>query len=116
MLIKKIVYFGGIIFAVIIINDLAHSIFSLWQKNELLEQREEMLVLERKKNVALKNKLKLVTGPQFIEEEARNKLFLVKPGEGVVMAVPTASAAASGRVVKREEKKANWLLWWEMFF
>ena len=79
MFVKKIVYFVVVIAALVIINDLAHSIISLWQKSELLDQRQQSLNVERAKNTELKKRLKSVSGPQFIEEEARNKLFLVKP-------------------------------------
>lgn len=117
MSIKKIVFFVFIVFSLFIINDLTHSIFNLWQKNDLLDRARRTLSLEKKKNDELKKRLKDTAQPQFIEKEARNKLFLVKPGEGIVVAGPTVYMQASpSSMVKPVEKRPNWKQWWEMFF
>ncbi len=114
--IKKIVFFGFMLVCIIIINDLIHSIYNLWQKNELLVERQQALVEEEKKNREFKKKIQIVTAPEFIEEEARNKLFLVKPGEGIVVVAPTVYLSASRSATVTVDRTPYWKQWWEVFF
>ena len=116
MPLKKIVFFVFIVFSLFIINDLAHSIYNLWQKRDLVDRAKRTLSTEKKKNDELKRRLKDVVQPQFIEKEARDKLFLVKPGEGIVVVEPTVYMAASSSAEKPTDKQPNWKQWWEMFF
>lgn len=116
MVIKKIVFFVFIIFAIFVINDLAQSIYNLWQKNDLIDQSEQMLAQEKEKNNELKKKLNDVKAPNFVEEEARNKLFMVKPGEGIVVIAPTEYLHNKPTQVKFVEKRPNWQQWWDTFF
>ena len=85
MSIKKVAFFIIIIFSVIIINNLARSIYSLWQKNHLVTDARTEVEKEKRENDELKRKLAQVQTPEFVEEEARNKLFMAKPGEGVIV-------------------------------
>lgn len=117
MSLKKIVFFVFIVFSLFIINDLSHSIYNLWQKNDLIDRARRTLSTEKKKNDEIKNRLKDVAQPQFIEKEARDKLFLVKPGEGVVVALPTVYMQASGSSTEKSiNSQSNWKQWWETFF
>lgn len=117
MPIKKIVFFGFIIFSFFVINDSLHSIYSLWQKHDLLDKAKRELSVEKKKNSDFKQQLSVVTAPNFVEEEARNKLFLVKPGEGIVVVAPDEDVVASSSTsVKTVEKRANWQQWRDVFF
>lgn len=117
MLIKKIVYFIFIVISLFIINELVHSIYGLWQKQSLIDESRQALNFEKKKNIDLKNRLKVVNQPQFIEQEARNKLFLVRPGEGIVVIAPTEYLKASRSAGEKSlDTRPNWLKWWEVFF
>lgn len=116
MLLKKIVYFIFIIISVFIINDLVHSIYNLWQKNDLIDQAKNALTLEKKKNNDLKKRIKTVTGPQFVEEEARNKLFMVRPGEGIVVVAPTTNLKPKSMKNSVRETRPNWRQWWDTLF
>ncbi len=117
MSIKKIVFFGFIIFSFFVINDSLHSIYSLWQKHDLLDRAKRTLSVERKKNSGFKQQLGVVMAPHFIEEEARDKLFLVKPGEGIVVVAPTEYFHASLSVQHNSiERRANWQQWRDVFF
>lgn len=64
----------------------------------------------------LKNRLTRVKSQDFVEEEARNKLFMVKPGESTII-IPTATIhnAVITKAVKKIEKP-NWEQWKELFF
>lgn len=113
---KKITFFVVIITSLFVINHLVHTIYTLWQKKNLVVKEHMFLEVEKKKNANLKKQLALVNKPQFIEEEARDKLFLSKPGEGVVvipsnLLKPTPSAAS-----KSQDTRQNWEKWWDLFF
>lgn len=117
MPLKKIGFFIIVVFFLFIINDLMHSIYNLWQKHDLTDRARRTLSAEKKKNDELEEQLRDVTQPQFIEKEARDKLFLVKPGEGIVVIEPTVYMQASGSSEgKFKDKRPNWRQWWETFF
>lgn len=105
---KKIVYFLTIAVCLIIINNLIHSIYDLWDKQDLVVRAEKELQNEKEENQRLKSRLVYVKSNEFIEEEARNKLFMVKPGESGVI-VP------ADLLEKKEKKKdlelPNWQKW-----
>lgn len=92
------------------INGLAHSIYDLWTKRDVVTQAKKKLEQEKTENQKLKSELSHVKTKEFIEEEARNKLFLVKPDEKVVI-IPVASKSAE----KKEAPKTNWQKWLELF-
>ena len=83
--IKKVAFFITIVVCLIIINGLIRSIFDLWNKQDVVVRAREDLNQEKQKNEELKVQLGYVKSEQFVEEEARNKLFLVKPGESDVI-------------------------------
>jgi cell division protein FtsB len=115
MSIKKILFFTIIIASVFIINNLVHSIYTLWQKQHLVENARRDLESEREENQELKRRLSLALDPHFIEEEARNKLFLTKPGEGVIV-IPTEAFKASNAAVIKLDTRPNWEKWRDTFF
>lgn len=112
---KKIVFFTIIIVSVFTINNLIYSIYTLWQKQHLVESVRKDLEREKEENQELKRKLSLAKDPSFIEEEARNKLFLSKPGEGVIV-IPTEAMKASQAAKIQPDTRANWEKWRDVFF
>lgn len=116
MFVKRLVFFTILIIALVIINNLAHSIYGLWQKKTLIVKAQQEFDRQKKENLELKNKLQIVKKPQFIEEEARNKLFLAKPGEGVVL-IPSGAIEATGTAQPTiTDIRPNWQKWWQLFF
>jgi len=109
---KKILYIAAIVVFLLVINGLAHSIYDLWTKRDVLTAAQKALEQEKIKNQKLKGELSYVKTREFVEEEARNKLFLAKPDEKVVI-IPVATKSASE---KKEPPKANWKKWLELFF
>ena len=116
MSLKKIVFFGIIIASFFVMNSLVHSIYTLWQKNELVTEATSELQKEKKENQTLKKKIAEVKKPQFVEEEARNKLFLAKPGEGVLVIPSEYAHAHPSSAPKPPDFRPNWQKWWETFF
>lgn len=70
-----------IIVLLIIINGLVASIFDLLSKQNVVKDAQRKFEIEKAKNAKLKAEYSLSQDPQFIEKEARDKLFLTKPGE-----------------------------------
>jgi cell division protein FtsB len=109
---KKVLYIVSILVCLLIINGLARSIYSLWSKQDLVVSAEKELAKEKMENEKLKQQLTLVQDANFIESEARNKLFMVKPGESGVI-VP------SDLIKKKYKKEAsnfsNWQKWMNLF-
>ena len=113
---KKIAFFAIIVILLLTINDLAHSIYSIWQKQDLIVQAQNNLDEEKNENQKLKKDIAQVNQPQFIESQARNNLLLAKPGEGVVM-LPSAMVSASPSLtIKPADTRPNWQKWWDTFF
>jgi len=108
---KKIVYIASVIVLILIINGLSHSIYDLWTKRDVVSQARKNLEQEKTENQTLKKDLSRVETKEFVEEEARNKLFLAKPDEKIVI-VPIASKSAE----KKEPPKPNWQKWLDLFF
>jgi cell division protein FtsB len=116
MPIKKIAFFTFLILSFVIINGLLNSIYSLWQKQKLVSEATRELILQEQENTSLKKQLTVVNSKQFVEEEARDKLFLIKPGEGViVMPQQVLQASSSGQTVAMVSLP-NWEEWWSLFF
>ena len=110
--VKKILFFGIIIVCLIIINNLVRSIYDLWSKQDFVVKAQTDLEKANTENQELKRRLSLVKSDQFVEDEARDKLFLVKPGESGVI-VPSELETNH----KSEAKKVipNWQSWLNLF-
>jgi cell division protein FtsB len=97
------------------INGLLHSIYDIWHKQDLLTSAQKQLDHEKLENQKLKAELSYAQTPQFLEEQAHNKLFLVKPGEQEVLISPDLKN-------KNQTQKSNqqntptWQQWLKLFF
>lgn len=110
--VKKVVYFATIIVCILIINGLVRSIWDLWHKQDLVVAAQQELDKQKQENQELKAQLSYVKSDEFVEEEARDKLFLVKPGESGVI-VPA-------NLIKKKEEKVvivvpNYQQWINLF-
>ena len=113
---KKVAFLVILFISLFIIKNFITSIYSLWQKQDLIVQAKFDLETEEKKNQELKNKLSLAKLPQFTEEQARNRLFLVKPGENqIVLSQELWNATDSSRN-KSLDNSPNWQKWLNLFF
>lgn len=111
---KRILFFIVVIASLVVINNLVHSIYNLSQKKDLITQTKAELNQEKQKNTELKKLVAESTKPQFVEEQARDKLQLVKPGEAVVI-MPTMPEEHAAQNVS-ESEKPHWQEWLEVFF
>ncbi len=110
---KKIIFGFVVIVCLLIIKNFAFSIASLWQKQDLLVQKQKELDVVKKKNKDLVDKLLVVQSEQYVEEEARNKLFMIKPNEQELV-IPDSK---DKKEVKSDTtNKPYWQQWLELFF
>jgi len=91
------------------VNRLLKSIYQI----KLMENR--ILELEKKKEIVLK-KYQYYQSEDFIEEEARNKLNMAKPGETIVILPPNLSELLNRSRIQTEASLPNWKKWWNLFF
>lgn len=113
---KKIAFFAIIIILLATINNLAHSLYTIWQKKDLLVQAQQNLATEKEENQKLKKDIAQVNKPQFIESEARDKLLLTKPGEGIVILPKNQLTISTPSTPHTLDTRPNWQKWWNLFF
>lgn len=117
VIMKRVIFIIVIVGSFFMIQSLIRSIYGLWQKQDLLTRAETELKREKKENEELKRKLIHTQSEGFIEEQARNKLFLQKPGESKVIVDERLLRAVSGsQSATKKPQKPNWQAWWELFF
>ncbi len=109
---KKVLFVIIVVILLFIINNLARWIYDIWQKKDFVTQAEKELSFQKQENQRLKSALSYSKTQEFIEKEARNKLFMVKEGEQRVL-IPKESEKAD-QVEKYNSP--NWRKWWDLFF
>ncbi len=102
-----------IIFLLIIIKNGISATFNSINNKNSKESLENTLNQEQTKNQYLKEKLFYVKTNKFVEEEARDKLGMLKDGEYFVIA-PTSTPLDQRKIVI--DDRPNWEKWWELFF
>lgn len=112
---KRIIFFTILVVSFFVINNLVRSIYSLWKKQDLIVEAKKNLEVEKKRHEVLQQQLKLVESDAFVEREARDKLFMVKPGEKIVI-LPSISPEVEGSRNQKKESLPNWKQWLELFF
>ncbi len=104
---------------------LAFLVFSLGKKffesreidSEISDAEADIARLETR-NAELGNLLNFVNTEAFVEQEARLKFNLLKPGESVVV-IPSNSEAQNGGETSSENNAGNLsnpVKWWNYFF
>jgi cell division protein FtsB len=112
---KKVIFFIILILCLFIINNFFHSIYRLWQKQDLITSARRELARETQAQKKLEQELSRMENPSYIEEEARNKLLLIKPGEQVVI-VPEPTQAPQDEQKPSKKPAAPWEQWYQLFF
>lgn len=113
---KKVVYLLILIVSLFIINNLIRSIFSLWQKHDVIGEAQKELQQEKNEHQKLQDQLDRVKRTEFVEEEARNKLFMVKPGEKVVIMGDNSPTSNEKKSSPKVIAIPIWRQWLNLFF
>ncbi len=94
---------------------LIRTLYDGIQKYGIVTDRQRELEAVQAENQRLKAAVAFADTPEFVEQEARNKLGLVKEGETVVL-IGSPAASVSIHSLSEGSNKPNWRLWWELFF
>lgn len=113
---KKIAFFIVIVLLLFTINNLAHSIYATWEKQDLIVKAQQELEEAKFENQELRRELARVSKPEFVESEARDKLLLAKPGEGIIVIPSTQLEASPSAAPPPPDTRPNYQKWWEVFF
>jgi cell division protein FtsB len=97
-----ILHIGVVLFGLFLLFNFSYSIYTLWRKGDVVSEREQYLRTLETEQEKLKTELSYTMRPEFIEEEARNKLNLVRPGETLVV-VSERGASESSEIEERIE-------------
>jgi cell division protein FtsB len=111
---KKVIFIIIVAILFLIVNNLVHSIYDIWQKKDVISQAQEELNLQKQENKRLKSALSYSQTQEFIEKEARDKLFMAKIGEQKVLLEDESSV--SGQAQRVGDNDPNWKKWWNLFF
>jgi cell division protein FtsB len=110
---KRILYLIVVVGLILVNNSLIHSVIELWNKQNVVKEAQIKLDAEKAENTELKNQLSYVQTNAFIENEARDKLFLVKPGESEVLI--SKDLLSSGKPKITQAPKPVWQQWVDLF-
>ncbi len=112
---KKILFAVLVSSLVLVIIGLSRSIYDLWNKQDLLISYKKQLSSAQNENKVLKSRLAQANNPNFLEEQARDNLFLVKSGEQSVI-VPNELLIGTNSAKPIGDNLPNWKKWWNLFF
>ncbi len=112
---KKILFAILVLSLFLIIIGLARSVYDLWKKQDLIISYQKQLSKQKQENQALKQNLSITDNPWFVEQQARDNLFLTKPGEqSVILSKELLIGTNSFSPI--EDTSPNWKKWWNLFF
>ena len=100
----------------LVIPNLIISIRNIWQKNDIITQRQEELRKLEAENERLKQAIEEAKTPEFVEREARNKLGLAKPDEVVILMDKPEVSGQNESGLTSVPKGPKWIAWWRLFF
>lgn len=111
---KKAAFLIIIVALLLIINGLVGSIFDLLSKQDLVVDAQRRLEQEKARNNKLKAEYELAQRKEFIEEQARNKLFWTKDDEqNVIIPENLIPEDITPKVAKQDP---YWKQWIDLFF
>jgi len=111
---KKIVCIAIVVILLLIINNLVFSIWDIWQKKDMVSQAQKELNFQKQENQRLKSALSYSQTQEFVEAEARDKLFMTKKDEQKVIVLKESETANKNSPAG--ENDPNWKKWWNLFF
>jgi len=114
---KKIYYWLMVFFGLILIINFSKDTIRLFKRTDRIEEAEKQLEEVEKKKRRLKKQKDMLKKEEFFESEARNKLFMAKEGEYLVI-LPEELKNLKEEVIppsSKIENSPNWRQWFELF-
>ncbi len=115
-MIKKIVLGLIILVVLVIAYNLITQIMASTKSGDRLSEAANAVYKLETKNRQLKDKLSKIQSLAFIEQEARNKLGLAKPGETLVVIPEEKLKSVLGVSQSAQIRFPNWLGWLKVFW
>lgn len=109
---KKIGTIVVLLLLLFVIRGIIVSIISTHDRSQILKQLQEELSQKKQEQAYLSQKLYYAKTDNFVEEEARRKLGLVREGESVVVDQKIEPARPQPVVIA----VPIWKKWWALFF
>ncbi len=114
---RTVLWITGLVCAALLLGTIAQA----WSNSELngrLQTEQQKLQLLRSANASLKRDVTHYNDPTVIEREARESLGYARPGERVVMVVPSGNTThPQARSQPAQPKEQGfWQEWWSTFF
>ncbi|MFI5265151.1 MAG: septum formation initiator family protein [Candidatus Levyibacteriota bacterium] len=97
---------------VFLIRALILSIISVYDRSQILKNLKTQEAQLQKEQAYLSQKLYFAKTDTFVEDEARQKLGLVRPGEQIVVDQKIGPLQPKSEPIARP----NWQKWWNLFF
>ncbi len=115
-MLRKIIITGLIVVVLLIVYSLLNQITDALRSSDRLSAQAEAVFKLEAKNRDLKKKLSQIKSPEFIEQQARDKLGLSKGGETVVIIPEEKLKMVLGASNSAQEVRLpNWMGWFKVF-
>lgn len=114
---RTILWVTGLVCAALLLATIAQA-WSNSQLNERLQTEQQKLQQLRDTNASLKQGVDHYKDPAVVEREARDQLGYARPGEQVVMIVPSGNTTPprTQQHSQTQPQQGFWLDWWRLFF
>lgn len=113
---KKAIQIAIIIIGISLIVNLTRDILRLLKVGERIKMTENKLEEAREEERLLLEKEEYYASEEFIEETARNKLNMARPGETIVVLPPNLAEVVGRKEKESVQELPNWEKWWQLFF
>ena len=101
---RRLIYTAIMLIIVAVIGLSIYNIITLHVEKSQLEAKNAALMAEREK---LQNEIKNVDNPEYIEQQAREQLRLIKPGEILYVLPPKAEKSNATESALEEDNISN---------
>ncbi|PIU33387.1 hypothetical protein COT04_00250 [Candidatus Shapirobacteria bacterium CG07_land_8_20_14_0_80_39_12] len=112
---KKPIQILIIIIGIVLIVSLSRSILKMFKARDELRLVEQKIEELQKEAASLTVKKEFYQSEDFIEQEARNKLNMVKEGETVVVLPPNLKELLGEKENQPPASLPNWRQWLNLF-
>jgi len=113
---RRVIQWIIIVIGVGLIFNLSRDISRLAKASGQIKLAQDELAQAKSRNTKLLQQKKYYNSAEFIEEEARNKLNMARPGETIVILPKNLKKLVNGDQKKTSPPLPNWQKWWQLFF
>lgn len=104
-----------IVIGIVLIVSLSRSILKMFRAKDELRLAEQKIGELQEEAAGLTEKREFYQSEEFIEQEARNKLNMVKEGETVVVLPPNLKEILGEKENQPQIQLSNWRQWLNLF-